>query len=635
MELFVTINVFLYYITRIRNKDFIQLNLWPSLFYIAVSDIGFSPKTSVKWQILEYYLKDHKDRDLVDWCVNGFCNGFTLGLEGEPVPWPDPPNSTKVQENPKVTWELINDEIQKGFIIGPFQEKPIEGLFCVLINIIEKETSSGLYCLVQDFSYPWGDPTNGINALVPGENKKVHYARIDDVARMALQLGNPSYAMRIDIKHAFKLLPLSPDQWHFTGFRFRGAYFIQTQTPFGAAASCLHFEKVARFLTWIIRHKFPWALLCSYLDDFWLTQKRLHDLEELAFHFTQIIEDEMGFPISHNKTLGPDTELNFVGLTTNLVNLSISLPEDKRLKSIKLIDVLLKAHRLNEFVTIKDLEKCTGMLNYACQAIPFGCPWLQSCYALQWVQGDHTSKRKISDRVAADMAMFKSFLKSSKQFLTSVPFLDRLGTHKNLLEILADASGNKNLGFGCYFPHTGEWFGASWTETNWFTPPPHGLGLEAYKMIFQLELLAITMAFKVFGKKLSGRVVILRSDNISVVNAINNMTSDLECAMQLLREITLTCMSLQILVKAVHIRGIHNSESDAISRRTLDKIPAFLKENPSFQKREIELTSNWWRTSWKPSTQRKYSGKTQLMKQGPRQSNFLLTFAKARKSRWN
>ena len=295
------------------------------LLYLAVSDINFAPKTSVKWQILEYYLRDHQDRELVNWCINGFRSGFTLGLEGEP----------------------IKDEIDKGFIIGPFKEKPIEGLLCVPINIVEKETSSGLFHLIQDFSYPWGDSANGINALVPDKNKKVHYSGINDVARMAIDLGSPSYAMRIDIKHAFKLLPLSPDQWRLTGFRFPGAYFIQTQTPFGASASCLHFEKVAQLLNWVICNEIPWALLCSYLDDFWLTQKRLPDLEELASHLMRIVESEMGFPISHNKTLGPDTELNFVGLTANLINLTITLPEEKRVKSIWLIDALLKAYRSN------------------------------------------------------------------------------------------------------------------------------------------------------------------------------------------------------------------------------------------------------------------------------------------------
>ena len=223
--------------------------------------------------------------------------------------------------------------------MGPFKTKPIDSLLCLRINIIKKETSSGLYRLVQDFSYPWHDDTNGINALVPDKNKKVHYSGIDDIARMALKLGSPSHAMRIDIKHTFKLLPLVPNQWHLTAFKFRGTYFIQTQTLFGTSASCLHFEKVAQLINWVIRNEIPWVLLCSYLDDFWLTQKRLPDLIKLANHFYRIVEKELGFSVSHNKTLGPATKLNFVGLTADLVDLSITLPEDKHIKSIKLIDI--------------------------------------------------------------------------------------------------------------------------------------------------------------------------------------------------------------------------------------------------------------------------------------------------------
>ncbi len=36
--------------------------------------------------------------------------------------------------------------------------------------------------------YPWDDPLNGINALVPDVDKSVKYAGIDDVARIALKL---------------------------------------------------------------------------------------------------------------------------------------------------------------------------------------------------------------------------------------------------------------------------------------------------------------------------------------------------------------------------------------------------------------------------------------------------------------
>ena len=178
------------------------------------------PQTSVKWQILNHYLIDHPDRNLVSWCINGFKHGFTLGLTRSPTLWPDPPNSKKVRDNPLITWNLIKEEIHNGFVLGPFQSKPIKNLFCVPINIVEKETSSGLYRLIQDFSYPWDNPMNGINAMVPKENKQVSYSGIEDVARMALQLGAPSWAMRIDIKHVFKCLPLAPSQWQYTGFKF-------------------------------------------------------------------------------------------------------------------------------------------------------------------------------------------------------------------------------------------------------------------------------------------------------------------------------------------------------------------------------------------------------------------------------
>ena len=391
--------------------------------------------------------------------------------------------------------------------------------------------------------------------------------------------------MRIDIKHTFKCLPLAPSQWPLTGFSFIGAFFIQTQMLFGASASCLHFEKVARLLRWIIQNEHPPALITNYLDDFWLTQKLKDELAQLANIFTWIIEQEIG----HNKTLGPAMMLDFVGLTADLINLRVLLPEDKRQKSLNIIDKLLSAHTEGKFIKVKDLERCTGILNYACQAIPIGRPWLQSCCALQWATSDHTSDHTVSDHVM-DLKMFKSFLEQEQDdhFVKSMPFLDCLSKIHSALEIKADASGNSQLGFGCFLPHTGQWFGKSWADTTWFRAQS---SLEAHHIIYQLELFAITIAFKIFVPSLQGRVIILGSDNLAVVNSINKMSSHLEAPMELFRELTLTCMSLQIPAKAVHIPGIHNRDSDLISRGRLSD---FLKENPKSHDQMKELTSNLW-----------------------------------------
>ncbi len=45
--------------------------------------------------------------------------------------------------------------------------------------------------------------------------------------------------------------------------------------------------------------------------------------------FTQVIETKIGFPLSHNKTIGPDQIIDYVGLTMDLECMCILLPEDK------------------------------------------------------------------------------------------------------------------------------------------------------------------------------------------------------------------------------------------------------------------------------------------------------------------
>ena len=204
--------------------------------------------------------------------------------------------------------------------------------------------------------------------MVPTENKTVSYSGIDDVARMALHLGSPNWAMRIDIKHTFKCLPLTPSQRHLTGFSFRGAFFIQTQMPFGASASCLHFEKAARFLRWIIQNEHPPALITNYLDDFWITQKLKDELAQLANIFTQIIEQEIGFPINHNKTLGASNDAGFCRPHCRLNQPASFVARRQKTKFIKHNQYkLLSAHAEGKLVKVKDLERCTGILNYVCQ----------------------------------------------------------------------------------------------------------------------------------------------------------------------------------------------------------------------------------------------------------------------------
>ena len=74
------------------------------------------------------------------------------------------------------------------------------------------------------------------------------------------------------------------------------------------------------------------------------------------------------------------------------------------------------------------------------------------------------------------------------------------------------------------------------------------------------------VAITVWRDRLAHRCVIARSDNESVVACINSQTSRSRHMMQWLRQMFVTVVLDNILVRAVHISGHANGASDALSR---------------------------------------------------------------------
>ena len=59
---------------------------------------------------------------------------------------------------------------------------------------------------------------------------------------------------KIDIKHAFRLCPVHPDDWPLLGFKWLGNYFFDVCLPFGSRSSPFIFNTFADALAWILIH---------------------------------------------------------------------------------------------------------------------------------------------------------------------------------------------------------------------------------------------------------------------------------------------------------------------------------------------------------------------------------------------
>ena len=64
----------------------------------------------------------------------------------------------------------------------------------------------------------------------------------------------------------------------------------------------------------------------------------------------------------------------------------------------------------------------------------------------------------------------------------------------------------------------------------------------------------------------------MRVDNEALVAVVNNRTSRSENVMILIRNFVLICMKFNIIFKAKHIPGVHNSIADAISRKNFKQV---------------------------------------------------------------
>ena len=96
------------------------------------------PLKRVKPDRLKHYLRNHPDRELVDYLIDGYTNSFKLGWTQRLRPQGPSTNSCEVQRHPQEMQELVDKEIQLGHILGPFKTKPFNDMVYLPLNIMPK-----------------------------------------------------------------------------------------------------------------------------------------------------------------------------------------------------------------------------------------------------------------------------------------------------------------------------------------------------------------------------------------------------------------------------------------------------------------------------------------------------------------
>ena len=507
---------------------------------------------------LAYHLRGY-DTKLYDYLIQGFVKGFTISSLTVP------PSDLSVMKNLQSAYSLphvVTDKLQKekglDRISGPYPSPPLPEMVISPLGLQPKKVP-GQYRVIHHLSHPKG---MSVNDSIDKSDATVKYSSVGQAIQHIIQFGPGTYLAKTDIKSAFRIIPVSPADYHLLGFTWQGKYYYDKCLPMGCSSSCAIFESFSTALEWIIRGKLTNVAVLHILDDFLFISKSYLQCLSALNTFQDLCRD-IGVPLAPEKTVGPARVLDFAGIQLNTVTMEASLPPDKITKFMDSINDL----QSTKSATLKQIQSLAGMLNFACSVLAPARAFSRRLYDLSIGLSKPFHHRKITNQVRLDLDVWKNFLLHHN---TKTFFLDFRFLSQDTLQLYTDASST--IGYGGYF-------GSRWFAGKW---PASCLGLN----IALLEIYPICLAIKLWSHNLANKCIILNSDNMAVVHVLNNFTSKDLDILTLLRVIVLQCMFHNILIRAKHIPGARNICADLLSR---DRVPQALSLYPHLQEQPVSV----------------------------------------------
>ncbi|XP_040294444.1 uncharacterized protein LOC121005739 [Bufo bufo] len=498
-------------------------------------------QTPVRVERMVGHLNRYPNQELAEFLYSGFKFGFHIPSHPLPV-LEKRKNLRSALQFPDIVTGKLAKEVSLGRMDGPFVTSPISNLRVSPLGLIPKKEPNK-FRLIHHLSFPKGA---SVNEGIDPELCSVVYASFDAAVEWVRKLGPGTLLAKCDIEAAFRLLPVHPDSLYLLGCFWNGAYFVDRCLPMGCSISCAYFERFSSFLEWVVVQESGCHSVIHYLDDFLCLGPGGSRVCSLLLSTLQSVFECFGVPLAVDKTVGPATELSFLGIVIDTQRMECRLPVDKVSDLRTEVAAALAAKKIR----LRDLQSLLGKLNFACRILPMGRIFSRRlASATGGVVSPHHFIR-LGSELKGDLKVWDSFLKQfNGRALVMGGVVDAFD-----FELFTDAAGG--AGFGAYCE--GQWCAGRWPESwvrkGWV------------KNVALLELFPIVLAVTLWGEKFRHKKVRFHCDNLGVVQAINSVTASSPPVICLLQQLVLRCLSLNAWVFAVHVPGSSNCIADALSR---------------------------------------------------------------------
>ena len=148
--------------------------------------------------------------------------------------------------------------------LGPFERSSVPDVVVSRFGVIPKGGQVGRWRLIVDLSHP---ERRSVNDGISTNWCSLKYMRVEDVAERLLQLGLGAQMAKMDVKSAYRIVPVRPADGHILAMQWDDQIFVEAALSFGLRSAPKIFNALADTIEWMAR-KHRVIDVWHYLDDF-------------------------------------------------------------------------------------------------------------------------------------------------------------------------------------------------------------------------------------------------------------------------------------------------------------------------------------------------------------------------------
>ena len=505
-------------------------------------------------------LRDHPDPRYVKYVLDGIQYGFRVGFNRTSPLRSAQRHMLSAITLQEVVEDYVQSELENGRILGPVpipsgpRARVGTGFQFNRMGVVPKGHTPGKWRLITDLSFPEGA---SVNDGIDPAHCSLRYTAVERIAMAAKSLGPGALLAKLDVKSAYRLIPVHPADRPLLAFEWKGRAFVDGMLPFGLRSAPKIFTAVADALEWIVRARGV-KNIDHYLDDFITFGAAGGNECSRALQIICSTCAELGVPLAMEKLEGPSTCLTFLGIEVFTEAGVLRLPEEKLTR----IRSALRQWARRISCTRRELESLIGTLQHACRVIKPGRSFLRRMIDLLSIPKKPHHHVRLNAQFWADVGWWSAF---AVQW-NGVAILPSQ-IHPSI-SVTSDASGV----WGC-----GAWSRSHWFQYQW------PVGTSHHHIAFK-ELFAALLAAAVWGPSWRGLRVMWRCDNQAAVHAMTSRSCRDKSLMHLVRCMFYLEAQYHFDLHAVYLPGAVNTLADDLSR---NRRSSFLQKAPEMQREPV------------------------------------------------